>query len=204
MKRRRGAREGMVRQRLDGRWEGRIDLGWVDGKRQRKYIYARTQADLRENLTRLLHERDRGLLPAKGASPTLARFLADWLASIKTSVRVRSYESYEGIIRLHLLPTLGRTRIEKLTPKQVQALLDAKVAGGLSQRTDLKGKINLWTMVHKFQPAQKRRWQAAFHRAAWPRSAWSFGKRSTRPLVGRWRPATWPLWCTAPRPFTPK
>ena len=44
--RRRGKGEGSIRQRADGRWEVRIDLGrGVDGKRRQKSVFAATEAD---------------------------------------------------------------------------------------------------------------------------------------------------------------
>ena len=43
----RGKGEGTIRQRADGRWEARIDLGrGLDGKRRRKSVFAATQADV--------------------------------------------------------------------------------------------------------------------------------------------------------------
>lgn len=130
---RRGSREGSIFQRKDGRWCGQIDLGWQNGKRGRKLIYGKTQGAVRELLTKALHDHDRGMLSAD--NPTVQRFLEDWLASVKTSLRVRSYERYEGIVRKHLVPTLGRLRLDRLTPAHVQALLDAKLASGLAPRT---------------------------------------------------------------------
>ena len=47
-RRRRAQSEGMLRQRLDGRWEGRISLGWRDGKRLRRSYYGGTQAEVIE------------------------------------------------------------------------------------------------------------------------------------------------------------
>jgi len=36
---RRGHGEGTITKRKDGRWEAKLDLGWVDGKRKRKAFY---------------------------------------------------------------------------------------------------------------------------------------------------------------------
>ncbi len=35
---RRGHGEGAISKRRDGRWEARVDLGWMDGKRVRKTL----------------------------------------------------------------------------------------------------------------------------------------------------------------------
>jgi hypothetical protein len=46
----RGRGEGLIRQRPDGRWEARLDLGWQGGKRVRKTLYGRTWEDVRNKL----------------------------------------------------------------------------------------------------------------------------------------------------------
>lgn len=42
MAKRRGHGEGSIYQRQDGRWAATVDLGWHDGKRKRKAVYAKT------------------------------------------------------------------------------------------------------------------------------------------------------------------
>ena len=49
-KRRRAAGDGSVYKAPDGRWRGVVDLGWLEGKRQRKYVSAITQAQALEKL----------------------------------------------------------------------------------------------------------------------------------------------------------
>ncbi len=49
-------------------------------------------------------------------------------------MRASTFSSYDGIVRLHLAPDLGRIALAKLTPADVQRLLNAKRAAGLSPR----------------------------------------------------------------------
>jgi integrase len=135
MRKRRGAGEGLIRQRKDGRWEGRIDLGWRDGKRRRKCLFAKTQAEVSQIMAAERHSIAQGAPAATTIGPTLAQFLNDWLAGIKTEVRVRSLDRYEGIVRLHLIPNLGRIKVRKLTQQHVDALLKSKLASGVAPRT---------------------------------------------------------------------
>jgi len=135
IRRRRGHGEGLIRQRADGRWEARVDLGWQNGKRVRKSIYAATRTDLQTKLVKALRERDQGILPSKAASPSVGRLLADWLARLKSTVRQRSWERYETVIRLHIEPTLGKVRLEKLSPVHVQRLLDERLAASVAPRS---------------------------------------------------------------------
>jgi integrase len=63
------------------------------------------------------------------------RLLTDWLAHAKLSLRPRSYERYESLCRVHLVPGLGKRRVATLTPHDIQAFLDAKLASGLAPRS---------------------------------------------------------------------
>jgi hypothetical protein len=74
-------------------------------------------------------------LPIATDVQTVAGFLASWLGTIRSTVRPRTHESYGHMVRLHVLPTLRQERLVRLSPQQVQALLDGKLAEGLSPRT---------------------------------------------------------------------
>jgi integrase len=68
-KRRRRARgEGAISKRKNGGWTGVLDLGWQDGKRKRKFVYARTRAEVARKLAN-----ERRKLEEAGSSPTSAR-----------------------------------------------------------------------------------------------------------------------------------
>ena len=54
--------EGSIRQRPDGRWEGRFTVG-IDpatGKQKRRSIYGDTQAEVRKAMTKLIKSLDDG------------------------------------------------------------------------------------------------------------------------------------------------
>lgn len=126
--------EGSISRRPDGRWAARVDLGWQDGRRARKMLYGRTQRQVVEKLRQALQEHRAGTLQA-GKTPTVGQFLGTWLPAAKASVRPSTFTFYEFIAREHLIPALGRTRLDHLTPADVEALLARKQAGGLSPRT---------------------------------------------------------------------
>jgi hypothetical protein len=42
--------EGSIYQRTDGRWSAQLDMGWRNGKRQRKVIYGRTRREVQDRL----------------------------------------------------------------------------------------------------------------------------------------------------------
>ncbi len=131
---RRGAGEGLVRQRADGRWEGRLSLGWRDGKRVRRSFFAMTQVEVLDKLNRARHDRRNGL-PVAADRQTLSEYLKAWLADIRPTVKPRTFERFEELIALHVLPGLAKVRLEKLGPAHVQNLLGRKLAEGLSAST---------------------------------------------------------------------
>ena len=66
---------------------------------------------------------------------TVAQFLECWLAeSVKPKVRPRTFQSYDELVRVHLAPGLGRTRLNDLTPRDVQRFINRKLNAGLSPR----------------------------------------------------------------------
>lgn len=66
---------------------------------------------------------------------TVEQFLGAWLASSETRVRPRTHEHYAWLINTHLIPSIGRRQLEKLTPTDVEALLASKLKAGLSPRS---------------------------------------------------------------------
>jgi integrase len=81
MTRRRGKGGGSIRERADGRFEVRIDLGrGPDGKRRRKSAFASTEGEAVRLLRRLGGRAVDGQLLTT-STPTVARFLEDWYAT---------------------------------------------------------------------------------------------------------------------------
>jgi hypothetical protein len=95
MANRRGKGEGSIRERADGRWEVRIDLGrGLDGKRQTKSAFAHTQADAVRALKRLNGRAIDGQVLAT-STPTVKMFLADWMATNSDTWRPSTRRCYQ-------------------------------------------------------------------------------------------------------------
>ena len=122
MSRRRGRGEGGITKRKDGRWMAQVDLGWQDGKRRRKALYGRTKAEVQDKLRETLHRRDHGLPPVP-EQETVGSFLRRWLDLKQGRVRQGTWKRYEQIVRAHLMPSLDRVRLARLTPQDVAACL---------------------------------------------------------------------------------
>jgi integrase len=135
-KRRRGHNEGSIYQRAsDGKWVGAVSLGWEDGKLRRKVVYGKTRAEVSLKVTRLLSEVGKGL-PVQTSETKTGAFLDHWLeTSVKPTVRPGTYDSYRGIVNLHLKPALGKHSLTKLTQQHVMALMAEKRKSGSSERS---------------------------------------------------------------------
>ncbi|CAA9379473.1 MAG: hypothetical protein AVDCRST_MAG93-9070, partial [uncultured Chloroflexia bacterium] len=128
---RRGHNEGTIRQRTDGAWEARLSL--PGGKR--KSFYGKTRREVQDKLRTAQRDLDNGV-DLTTEKLTIARFLDQWLAaSIKPSVRAKTYEGYESIVRVRVVPHIGRKSLGRITPLEVQALYADLATAGLSNRS---------------------------------------------------------------------
>ncbi len=121
---RRANGEGTIYQRKDGRWEGAAYVLTMSGVHKRVRVYGRTREEARRKLTALLRQADQGV-PVVNESWTVERYLTYWLAEVvKVERRPKTYQGYEGVIRLHLIPALGKKRLARLGVRDVRLFLN--------------------------------------------------------------------------------
>ncbi len=88
-------------------------------------------------LTKAMADRDGGITYDAGKL-TVEQHLRRWLSdSVRDTVRQRTYERYESIVRVHLIPAIGRIKLKTLTPAHVRGLYRAKLDAGLTPRSVL-------------------------------------------------------------------
>jgi integrase len=127
--RRRGSGEGSIYRRKDGRWVGQYEVG---GKR--RYVYGKTRKEVAGKLTKAMADRDAGMSFDAG-SLRVGDYLDRWLDSIRDTLRRRTWIRHEEVVRLHLKPSLGAIKLDRVNPLQIQSLYRAKLDSGLSPRT---------------------------------------------------------------------
>ncbi len=123
---RRGAGEGSIYRRKDGRWVGQYE---VEGKR--RYVYGQDREGVRTRLTKALADRDAGLV-FDSRNLTVGEYAPLWLDSIREAVGPRTWKRHEELTRLHVVPRLGSAKLDKLNALQVQYLYRKKLDSGLS------------------------------------------------------------------------
>ncbi|GAC1540705.1 MAG: hypothetical protein NVS3B12_27820 [Acidimicrobiales bacterium] len=129
---RRGRGEGSIVKRPDGRWEARLDMGIVNGRRRHRSLYGRTRNDVAAAL-RHAHTTLEAGVPLPDGRTTVAIFLRHWVTNVLPgTVREAILDSYRSNVEVHLIPALGHIRLRQLTPEHVEQLLQAKAAAGLS------------------------------------------------------------------------
>jgi len=123
--------EGSIYKRRNGSWSAIASL--PDGRR--KHVYGRTREEVRRKLSDILHALEHGTF-ADARGRTLGDFLDQWLAEVaRPRVRAWTYVGYEVHIRRHINPSIGRIPLDKLTPQNVQFLLNEKLRQGLKPKT---------------------------------------------------------------------
>ena len=66
-----------------------------------------------------------GELVFDAGSITLGEYLDRWLnTSVRDTVRRSTYVRYEGLVRNHIKPAIGRMKLKGLTPTHVRSLYD--------------------------------------------------------------------------------
>jgi len=131
---RRGYGEGSVAFDKDkDRWVGRMPR---DERGRRAKVTGKTRDEVQRELRRRLREREEGL-PQPDARMTVEAFLERWVReSLPLSKRApRTIRSYQAAVRLHLVPALGRVRLARLSPAQVERFLSDELASGKGRRT---------------------------------------------------------------------
>jgi integrase len=100
---------------------------WVEkpgGKRGRKWVYGKTREDVHAKWVKLHGEAKAG--PVATRVPTLGDYAAYWLREIVApNLAPGSYVTYEVVVRLYLVPGLGKKRLDKLRVNDVQTWINA-------------------------------------------------------------------------------
>ena len=134
--------EGTIFQRKDGRWAAYLTIRF--GKR--KQFLGKTRAEVAAKLAAAIAERDKGI-PIISSTQTIGQYLQSWLKSVKSSVRPKTYESYDLNVR-RLTPLIGRGRLNALTPGVIENAYSDLSIGGLSNSSIVQAHTVLQNALH--------------------------------------------------------
>ena len=107
-----------------------------DGKRPKRS--ARTYKQAREKLRGLEKQREANVKPF--GKMTVEGYMTEWQTNSLPArqsrgrcISERTVRSYSDVIRLHIVPSLGKKHLEQITPLDVEAMLLMMASGGLSR-----------------------------------------------------------------------
>jgi integrase len=115
-----------------GRYEVRISLGSLDGKRRRVNARVSSMPAARAKLVEL--QARYGQSRGTGAPPKLADYFASWLDQKKQSLEPKTIRNYEFGISL-VSGRIGHVRIDRLTHDQIRGALAGLSKDGKGDRT---------------------------------------------------------------------
>ena len=119
-----------------GRWVGAITVGTrPDGRPLRRKVTARTQQEARDRLDSL--RRSVAVDDSLPAELTVTGFLDYWITDVLSLADVSpvTRDGYARIVKLYIVPTIGRVRLDELEPHHVRKMLTTLREQGLSPNT---------------------------------------------------------------------
>ena len=133
---------GGIHLRSDGRWEGRMVIGYDDkGLPKTKNVLAKTKAECEKKLKALLSEKKESEPEKPQQTMTVAQWLDFWYQTHKKpNLRPNTQMSYERRIYQHIIPNLGPIPLNKLTTGDIQQFYAALKQSGRLLRQEQYGE----------------------------------------------------------------
>ncbi|MEX2045976.1 MAG: site-specific integrase [Chloroflexota bacterium] len=110
-----------------------MNEGRVDGRRRRRPYYGKTRKEVAEKLKVALRSQQQGL-PLGGDGKTLASFLSEWLEGQRSKIRATTWRRYSELAG-YATKLIGAIALEKLTPEDVERLLETRLKAGAAPAT---------------------------------------------------------------------
>jgi len=130
MAKKRGNAEGSIYQRKDGRWTAAY---FAAGKR--KYLYASTREEAAKKLRDIQSRIDSGMY-VEPSAVTVNQWLTIWLREYAAqAVRPSTLAAHTNIVHNHLVPALGKIKLQQLRAEHIQAFINSQAQKKFSPST---------------------------------------------------------------------
>lgn len=142
MSKKRKAGQGTVRKRKDGRWEGRIVIGYNEKNLPiTKNVLAKTKKECLEKLEELKAENIQKTNTEIKSDSLFGEWIDFWYQNYaKMGLRESSQEGYESRIYKHIIPNLGHIPLNKLTQNDFKQFYAKEKQSGRLQYTEFFGE----------------------------------------------------------------
>ena len=135
-----------IYKRADGRYEGRIKIGYDENRKLRyKYVYGRTLAEVKEKMEQSYSLKRTETKPF--IKLTVKEVCSEWLESKRLTVKKSTYANYSRLLKNHIYPLLGGQAYSLLSKKQLNSFISELISGG---RKDGKGGLSSKTVKDIF------------------------------------------------------
>ena len=141
MAKRRKSGEGMIRQRKDGRWEGRVVVGYDEKNLPiTKNVTAKTKHECVAKLDVLKESLGKSMEKISADMP-FGEWMSFWYQTYsKPGLRPSTQEGYENHIYKHIIPALGKIPLNKLTQSDFELFYAQLKKGGRISRAEIYGE----------------------------------------------------------------
>lgn len=132
-KKRREKGTGGISQRKDGLYQGSYDAGVKpDGKRDVKYVYAKTEPECKRKLNALIKEIHKTeYIHVQKIS--VKDYMNLWLTSVKAlELKPKSYDRLEQTVNYQVIPYIGQLQLQSITSDDVQDMITKLTTEGKS------------------------------------------------------------------------
>ena len=146
----RASGEGTISKRRDktGKvigYKGAVTVGLKpDGTIDRRWVSGKTEASVRERMEAIKNARNTGMVSGD-AKLTLTEYLAKWLAfKASDGTKPKTHAEYSRLVNRRIVPVLGKFKLEKLRPLDVQnALTSIKTNSTIIEARRARGILSL-------------------------------------------------------------
>lgn len=130
-----------------GPWVGSYEAGWTTGgTRARRRVKAPTERECKVRLLAAMRQAETAA-PTTGAKPTVHSWSATWLEMTEATERPSTWATNRSAVRQWIDPTIGRKKLETLTPGDVRAVSRAALAAGRKESTATRAHVVLLWML---------------------------------------------------------
>lgn len=132
-KKKRKAGEGSVYQLANGKWVGKLHIGFkANGKPHRKTFSGKTEAEVNKKIKDFNKEKEK-FSSENAIKLSLNEFIKEWLYTTKFyELKESSFDRLESTINTHILPELGFIQIHNIEIEDIQNLINKLFKDGLS------------------------------------------------------------------------
>lgn len=179
---------GSVRHLGRDKWQVRYEIGTdADGRRiQKSFTWHGKRREAEAELRRRLEELDNRPRALAGRDLMVGQYLTDWLESISGALAPKTRESYEAIIKVHLIPAFGARPLRRLTALDIETYYRRALDGESPALRDPARKtrvrrLSARTVLHHHRLLRKALGDAVRKRML----AWNPVDQVTAPKAGR-------------------